>query len=118
DGVRRQLGGSGRGVTRAPRAPPGQGSNPRPAERLLNIVTLASMVEREVNQASDRLGVCEVYYNRLARNMALQVDATVLYGLGKWQTTVTQADLTKDTPYNTYLHNDLHPTPVSHPRLS
>jgi len=118
DLVKRQLERFGQVVTPDLRASAGQGSNARPAESLFNIVTLASMVEREVNQDSDRPVVCEVYYNRLARNMALQVDATVLYGLGKWQNTVTQADLTANTPYNTYLHKGLPPGPISNPGLA
>jgi UPF0755 protein len=118
DLVKRQLDRFGQVVTPDLRAQAGQGSNARPPESLFNIVTLASMVEREVNQDSDRPVVCEIYYNRLARNMPLQVDATVLYGLGKWHNTITQVDLATDTPYNTYLHKGLPPGPISNPGVA
>src|SRR5438132_1149017 len=55
----------------------------RPAESIENIVILASMVEREANKDSDRGNVCSVYYNRLASNTPLGVDATLLYYLGR-----------------------------------
>src|SRR5262249_57539165 len=58
------------------------------------------------------------YKNGVASDMPLQVDATALYGLGKWQTTITQADLTTDTLYNTYLHKGLPPGPISNPGLA
>lgn len=118
DLVKRQLDRFGQMVTPDLRAQAGQSTNARPAQSLYTIITLASMVEREVNQDSDRPIACEVYYNRLARNIALQVDATVLYGLGKWQTTITRDDLAKDTPYNTYLHKGLPPGPISSPGLA
>jgi UPF0755 protein len=82
---------------------------------LYDILKLASMVEREANQDRDRPVVCSVYYNRLAADMTLSVDATVLYGLGQWN---TQPDITKDTPYNTYIHKGLPPTPIANPGLA
>jgi UPF0755 protein len=82
------------------------------------LVTMASMVEREVNRDPDRGRVCSVFYNRLSRGQNLEVDATVLYGLGKWHETVTAADLARDTPYNTYLHAGLPPGPISNPGLA
>jgi UPF0755 protein len=116
--VKRQLDQFGRAVTPDLRAQAAQAAPGRPAESLYAIVTLASMVEREVNQDGDRPVVCGIYYNRLTRSMPLQVDATVLYGLGKWKTAITDVDLAKDTPYNTYLHRGLPPGPISNPGLA
>lgn len=84
-------------------------------QSIYDLLILASMVEREVNQDPDRAVVCGVYYNRLAAGMLLQVDATVLYGEGKWN---TQPDTTIDSPYNTYLHKGLPPTPIANPGLA
>jgi UPF0755 protein len=117
DLVKRQLERFGQLVTPDLRALAGKATPARPVEPLYAVVTLASMVEREINQAADRPIVCDIYYNRLAKGMLLQVDATVLYGLGKWETSIIQADLAKDTPYNTYLHKGLPPGPISNPGL-
>ena len=118
DLVKRQLDQFGQAMTADLRGQVGQAAPGRPAESLYAIVTLASMVEREVNQDGDRPVVCGIYYNRLARGMPLQVDATVLYGLGKWKAAVTDVDLARDTPYNTYLHKGLPPGPISNPGLA
>jgi len=64
----------------------------RPAESLYNIITLASIVEREVQKDPDRAIVCGIFYNRLSIGMALQDDVTVLYGLGKLQGGVKPGD--------------------------
>jgi UPF0755 protein len=118
DLVKRQLDRFDQLVTPDLRAQAGQATPARPAESLYAMVTLASMVERETNQDADRPIVCGIYYNRLARDMLLQVDATVLYGLGKWEIGITEADLAKDTPYNTYLHKGLPPGAISNPGLA
>jgi UPF0755 protein len=97
------------------RAQAAQATGSRPAESMYSILILASMVEREVNRDPDRAIVCSVYYNRLAASTLLQVDATVLYGQGK---TSGQPDTQQDTPYNTYLHKGLPPTPISNPGLA
>jgi UPF0755 protein len=90
----------------------------RPAESLYAIVTLASIVQREVTSDQDRAMVCGVFYNRLAQGMPLQDDMTVAYGLGINPTQLTAADLQKDTPYNTYLHKGLPIGPISNPSLA
>lgn len=87
----------------------------RPAETLNTIVILASMVDREANNQSDRGNVCSVYYNRLAINMPLGVDATLLYALGRLSPQPTGTELQIDTPYNTRMHAGLPPTPISNP---
>jgi UPF0755 protein len=90
----------------------------RPAESLFNIITLASIVEREVTKDPDRAIVCGIFYNRLAMKFALQDDVTVLYGLGKLQGPLTDQDKQKDTPFNTYLHTGLPAGPISNPGLA
>jgi UPF0755 protein len=90
----------------------------RPPETLFNIVVLASIVEREVVTPKDRALVCGIFYNRLAAGMPLQDDVTVMYGLGMTQDQLTEADLQKDTPYNTYLHPGLPAGPISNPSLT
>jgi UPF0755 protein len=87
----------------------------RPAEPVHAIVTLASIVEREVRKDPDRAIVCGIFYNRLASKMALQDDVTVLYGLDKLQGPLTEPEKQKDTPYNTYLHPGLPAGPISNP---
>ncbi len=87
----------------------------RPAETIGAIVILASMVDREANTSTDRGNVCSVYYNRLAINMPLGVDATLLYALGRLSPQPTGTELGLDTPYNTRKHAGLPPGPISNP---
>jgi UPF0755 protein len=82
------------------------------------LVVLASIVEREARFDDDRPKVASVLYNRLAAGMDLQVDASVLYGLGIVGRSPTSDELHQDTPYNTYLHAGLPPTPISNPGLA
>lgn len=77
-------------------------------------VIVASMIEREAKVPGDRPLVAEVVYNRLAKGMRLQVDATVLYALGGG-TTLSAADLQVKSPYNTYLVTGLPPGPIAGP---
>lgn len=72
-------------------------------------VVVASIIEREAKLDQDRGKVARVIYNRLGRGMALQVDATVLYGLGS----DTAADRASSSPYNTYRAKGLPPTPIA-----
>jgi UPF0755 protein len=81
------------------------------------VVTIASMIEREVRYDEDRPLVASVIYNRLANGWPLQLDATVLYAKGVWQSTVTLDDLKINSPYNTYLHTGLPPGPIANPGL-
>lgn len=85
-----------------------------------HIVTLASLVERETAVDADRPLVASVLDNRLAKNMPLSTDPAVIYGLeleGKWRGSIYASDLTRDTPYNTYLHAGLPPGPVANPGI-
>ena len=93
----------------------GQATLSRPAESMNNIVILASMVEREANKDSDRGNVCSVYYNRLAQNIPLGVDATLLYYLGRLTPEPTYPELQLNVPFNTRKHAGLPPGPISNP---
>ena len=82
------------------------------------IVTIASLVERETAVPSERPLVASVFENRLAKNMPLMSDPSVIYGLeldGHWRGAIHQSDLTLNTAYNTYMHPGLPPGPVANP---
>ncbi len=83
----------------------------------LDTITLASLVEREAEVDSDRPLIAAVYKNRLALGMRLQCDATVQYALPQHKTRLFYADLRVDSPYNTYTHAGLPPTPIACPGL-
>jgi UPF0755 protein len=81
-----------------------------------DVLTLASIIEREASVATDRPNVASVIYNRLAINMRLQLDSTVQYALdGK--ATLTLQDLQTSSPYNTYMHSGLPPGPICNPGI-
>ena len=85
---------------------------------LENVVTMASLVERETPLESERPLVAGVFYNRLRRGLPLQCDPTVQYALalkGHPTQTVSHADLRVDSPYNTYLRPGLPPGPIANP---
>lgn len=79
------------------------------------VVTVASLVEREAKVDSERPLMAGVYYNRLRRGMPLQVDATIEYTFAHHKTAISFADLASDSPYNTYKHAGLPPTPIANP---
>lgn len=82
------------------------------------LVTLASLVERETPQPQERPLVASVFYNRLKLGLPLQCDPTVQYALdlsGKPTLKVTAEDLRVQSPYNTYLHRGLPPGPIANP---
>jgi UPF0755 protein len=77
---------------------------------------VASLVEKETALAAERPIVAGVILQRLAKDMRLQIDPTILYGLKKpFSTKITKEDLQSDTPYNTYLIKGLPPTPIGNP---
>lgn len=82
------------------------------------IVTLASIVELEAYKYQDRRKIAGVLYNRLAVDMALQVDVSFVYLLGKGTYDLSRDDLQYDSPYNTYLYKGLPPGPIGAPSLS
>lgn len=81
------------------------------------LLTEASLVEREVVVPEERAQVAGVIDNRLKQNMKLQIDATVQYALGKQKERLLYSDLKIDSPYNTYLHEGLPPGPIANPGL-
>ena len=80
-----------------------------------DIVTLASIVEREVRKDEERPVVAAVYLNRLKIGMPMMADPTVTYALGKKPGRVTLKDLRVKSPYNTYLRPGLPPGPIASP---
>jgi len=85
---------------------------------LHELLTIASMIEKEVLHDDERPRIASVIYNRLKRNMPLQIDATVLYGMGYWKERVLHKDLKHPSPYNTYLNRGLPPGPIANPGLA
>ncbi|HEX8861399.1 MAG TPA: endolytic transglycosylase MltG [Actinomycetes bacterium] len=79
------------------------------------VLIIASMVEREAKVPEDRAKIARVIYNRLARRKPLQIDATVQYALGASKPRLSTKDLQVASPYNTYLHSGLPPTPIASP---
>ncbi len=82
------------------------------------IVTLASLVEREARIEEERPYIASVIHNRLEIDMPLQIDATVQYALPQWKSRLFFVDLDYDSPYNTYLHRGLPPGPIASPGQS
>ncbi len=76
---------------------------------------VASLIEREAKIDEDRGKVSRVIYNRLAAEQVLQIDATLIYGMGGSVDRVLFEDLEKDGPYNTYTRKGLPPTPIASP---
>jgi peptidoglycan lytic transglycosylase G len=89
-------------------------------ENIHRVVTIASLVERETAVQAERPLVASVFENRLAKDMPLMSDPSVIYGLeldGRWQGAIHKSDLALDTAYNTYLHAGLPPGPVANPGI-
>lgn len=83
-----------------------------------DIVTLASVVEKETGVESERPLVSAVFHNRLKRQMPLQSDPTVIYGLKNFDGNLTRKDLRDPSPFNTYRITGLPPGPICNPGLS
>ena len=81
----------------------------------LEIVTIASMIERETSVDFERPIVAGVIYNRLEQGMMLQIDATIQYALGEQKDRLLYSDLEIDSPYNTYKIQGLPPGPIACP---
>jgi UPF0755 protein len=79
------------------------------------MVTLASVIEKETARADERPLISGVFHNRLRAGMLLQSDPTVLYALGPNGGRLTRADLAHPSPYNTYVHPGLPPGPIASP---
>jgi UPF0755 protein len=79
-------------------------------------LTMASIVEKETGQKSERALIAGVFVNRLKTGMLLQTDPTVIYGMGaRYEGKIRKRDLETDTPYNTYTRSGLPPTPIALP---
>jgi UPF0755 protein len=78
-------------------------------------ITIASLIEREAKADDERPLMAGVYYNRLRAGMPLDVDATIEYVFPEHHDVITRRDLEIDSPYNTYLHRGLPPTPIANP---
>jgi UPF0755 protein len=79
------------------------------------LVTLASLVEKEARVPEERPLIASVFHNRLRRGMPLQSDPTAVYGLRAFGGTVTASDVRRRTPYNTYVIRGLPPGPIGNP---
>jgi UPF0755 protein len=81
------------------------------------LLTLASIIEREAVDPSEQKLISAVFWNRLKQDMPLQADPTVQYAVAKERGTLTRADLATENPYNTYVHRGLPPGPIASPGL-
>jgi len=85
------------------------------------VVTMASLVEKEVRVDTERPLVAGVFENRLATGMTLATDPSVIYAAlleNRWRGTISQSDLQSDSPYNTYKHKGLPPGPIANPGVA
>jgi UPF0755 protein len=85
--------------------------------KLRSLVIIGSMVELEAKHENERKRIAGVIYNRLNKGMPLQIDATVIYGLGE-RRTLKNVDYQLPHPYNTYKIKSLPPGPICSPRAS
>jgi len=88
----------------------------QPLDQPYQALILASIIEKETGQASERRQIAGVFSRRLHKGMKLQTDPTVIYGMGEaFDGNIRRKDLRTDTPYNTYVHAGLPPTPICMP---
>ncbi len=83
----------------------------------LQVITLASLIEKEASVPSDKPLISSVFHNRMKRGMRLQSDPTVIYGIDGFTGKIGPDDLLRKSPYNTYRHEGLPPGPICNPGL-
>ena len=91
---------------------------PQSSLNLQQVVTLASLIEKETSVDAERELISAVFQNRLKKGMLLQCDPTVIYAAqlkGNYRGTIFQSDLESNSPYNTYRHPGLPPGPIANP---
>jgi UPF0755 protein len=81
------------------------------------IVTLASIVEKETGKADERPIIASVFLNRINKKMRLESDPTVIYGIKEFSGNITKKHLSEKTPYNTYVIRGLPPGPIANPGI-
>ncbi|PCI20667.1 hypothetical protein COB64_01725 [Candidatus Wolfebacteria bacterium] len=86
-------------------------------EELSDVITMASIIEREANRSDERRIISGILWKRIDIGLALQVDATFLFINGKGSAELTLSDLQTDSPYNTYTNKGLPPGPIGNPGL-
>lgn len=92
-----------------------------PGRSVRQVITLASIVEKEAQVATERPLIAAVYQNRIDRGIGLMADPTVIYALkraGRWNGNIRRDDLRVDSPYNTYRYAGLPPGPICSPGLA
>jgi UPF0755 protein len=82
---------------------------------LPEVITLASIIQKEAVTSSEKPVIASVFYNRLKRNMPLQSDPTAIYGIDGFRRKILPEDLRRDSPYNTYRCQGLPPGPICSP---
>jgi UPF0755 protein len=95
--------------------------DPAHGKQVNEIVTLASLVEKETGRPQDRAIVASVYANRLAKGMTLDCDPTTIYAAlldSRYRGTIYRSDLNSDNAYNTYRHAGLPPGPIANPGVA
>jgi UPF0755 protein len=94
----------------------------RQNERWTTVLKVASLLEREAAGPSDIHLISGIIWNRLLIGMKLDIDASVQYAVGNeergWWPRLSHADLSVDSPYNTYMHQGLPPTPIANPGIA
>ena len=84
---------------------------------LHEIITLASLIEKETGLNEERKHISSVFHNRLRKNMRLQTDPTVIYAINEFNGNIRKKDLNINSPYNTYRYKGLPPGPIASPGL-